>query len=89
MLPGDQLIIGVIVGLTLCLLFQWTPFLRDLLAATAAAVLIDVLIKDQAQRLVTRASRLPDEILGHPHFSLGVVLAVAMVLAVLHVFRAR
>jgi hypothetical protein len=31
----------------------------------------------------------PGEVLNHPHFYLGVMLAVASVLAALHVFRAR
>jgi hypothetical protein len=90
MSPSDQLIIGVIVGLILCGLFRWTPFLRDLLAALAAAVLIDLLVSDHhGLDLAARATRLPGEILNHPHFYLGVTLAVASVLAALHVFRAR
>jgi hypothetical protein len=90
MSPSDQLIIGVIVGLILCALFRWTPFLRDLLAALAAAVLIDLLINDHhGLDIAARATKVPDEILSHPHFYLGVMLAVASVLAALHVFRGR
>jgi hypothetical protein len=91
MLPGEQLMIGVLVGLMLCALFRWTPFLRDFLAAMAAAVLIDIGVNDHTRHgdFASRAIRLPGELLSYPHFSLGVAVAVASVLALLHFSRAR
>jgi hypothetical protein len=92
MLPHEQLIMGLGAGLTFCALLRWTPLWRDLLAAIAAAGLIDLFINEQSRRgldLTSVANRLPGEILGHPHFCLGLALAVVGVLAVLHVLRAR
>ena len=61
--PSDKLIIGVIVGLMLCALFRWTPLLRDLLAALAAAVLIDLLVSDRhGADLAARATKLVGEL---------------------------
>jgi hypothetical protein len=91
LLPGEQqLIIGMMVGLTLCALFRWTPFVRDFFAAVAAAALVDLIINEPTHRgidLARRATRLPDELLSYPHFSLGVALGFASVLAALHVMR--
>jgi hypothetical protein len=90
MTPGEQVIIGVLAGLILCALFRWKPFVRDMLAAMAAAVFLDLMINEPTHRgvdLASRASRLPEEILSYPHFSLGVATAVAAVLASLHLFR--
>jgi hypothetical protein len=92
MLPHEQLIIGVAAGLAFCALLRWTPLLRDLLAATAVAGMVSLLITDQTRRgtdLAAVAAGLPHELLSHPHFCLGVALAFASVLAVLHVFRTR
>jgi hypothetical protein len=92
MSPYEQLIFGIAAGLIFCALLRWTPLWRDLLAAIAAAGLLDLLVNDQARRgldLAAIAARLPGEILGHPHFCLGVAMAFASVLAVLHVLRTR
>jgi hypothetical protein len=92
MLPHEQLIIGISAGLAFCALLHWTPLLRDLLAAAAVTGLISLLTNDQTCRgsgLATVAAGLPDELLSHPHFCLGVALAFTSVLAVLHVFRTK
>jgi len=92
MLPYEQLNIGIVAGLIFCALLRWTPLWRDLLAAIAAAGLIDLFINAQARReldLAAVAARLPDEILGHPYFCLGVMLAFVSVLAMLHLSRGR
>ncbi len=89
--PLEQLIMGLTAGFVLCGLLRWTPLWRDLLAAIAATVLIDLGINEQSRRLdlPSLAAKLPEEVLSYPHFCLGITLAVASVLAVLHVLRAR
>jgi hypothetical protein len=92
MLPHEQLIFGIAAGLAFCALLRWTPLLRELLAATAVAGLFSLVISEPTRRGTDFAAvtvGLPHELLSHPHFCLGVVLAFASVLAVLHVFRTR
>jgi hypothetical protein len=92
MLPFEQLIGGIAIGLAFCALLRWTPLARDLLAATAAAGLVHLLISErmpQRPGAGTLAMKLPQEILSHPHFCLGLALAAAGVLALLHLFRLR
>jgi len=93
MLPHEQLIVGIAAGLTFCALLRWTPLVRDLLAATAAAGLVQLLINDRTSQGFGAnflASTLPHEILlRHPHFSLGLALAAAGVLALLCISRFR
>jgi len=92
MLPLEQLIVGIAIGLTFCALLRWTPLARDLLATTAAAGLAHLLISErisQAPGAASRAARLPREILSHPHFCLGLALAAVGVLALLHLSRSR
>jgi hypothetical protein len=91
MLPFEQLIAGIAIGLAFCALLRWTPLARDLLAATAAAGLVHFLISEKSQRpsAPAFATKLPHEILTHPHFCLGLLLAAAGVLALLHLSRLR
>jgi hypothetical protein len=92
MLPYEELIVGIATGLTLFALLRYTPLWRDFLAATAATGLLDFLVSDQSRHkldLPSLAEKLPSEIVGHPHFYLGVAFAAASVLAMLHALRTR
>jgi hypothetical protein len=89
MLPQEQLIIGFASGLTFWALLRWTPLLRDLIAATAAAALINFVVNEQPRGpdFAALAAKLSAEILNYPHFWLGLALALAGVLAVIHFTR--
>jgi hypothetical protein len=88
MLPQEQqLIIGFASGLTFWALLRWTPLLRDLTAATAAAGLLDFILNEQPRGpdFASLAARLPVEVLNnHPQFWLGLTLALVCVLAIIH-----
>jgi hypothetical protein len=87
MLPQEQLIIGFASGLTFWALLRWTPLLRDLIAATAAAGVLDVVFNEQPRgpEIASLAAKVPAEVLNnHPQFWLGLVLALSGVLAVIH-----
>ena len=92
MQPHEQLIVGVATGLTFCALLRFTPLWRELLAAITAAVLIPVLISDPTLHrldVASAAGRLPEAVLDHPHFALGLALAAVGVLAVLNMSRLK
>jgi hypothetical protein len=87
MLPQEQLIIGFASGLTFWVLLRWTPLLRDLIAATAAAGLLNFILNEQPRGpdIAWLAAKLPAEVLNnHPHFWLGLALALVCVLGVIH-----
>jgi hypothetical protein len=92
MLPQEQLIIGFASGLTFWALLRWTPLLRDLIAATAAAGVLNVVLNEppRGPDMASLAAKFPTEVLNnHPHFWLGLALALASVLAVFHVTPPR
>jgi len=92
MLPFEQLIVGVATGLTFCALLRFTPLWRELLATITAAGLLHLLFSDQAphsSNVASIAGGLPDAILSHPHFCLGLALAAVGVLAALNMSRWR
>jgi hypothetical protein len=96
MTPSERLVIGTAAGLILCTLlnelFRWTPSWRDLLTATAAAVLIDLAINGQTRRdlgLVGIAATHPGDIAVFPHACPCAALAFIGLLAVLHVRQQR
>ena len=87
MLPQEQLIIGFASGLTFWALLRWTPLLRDLIAATAAAGLLSFVLNEQPRGpdIPALAAKLPAEVLNnHPDFWLGLALALVCVLVVIH-----
>lgn len=91
MLPQEQLIIGFASGLTFWALLRWTPLLRDLIAATAAAGLLNYILNEPPRRpdITSLAARLPAQVLTYPHFWLGLALALAGILAVTHITPPR
>ena len=71
-----QLIAGLATGLVIWGLMVWTPMLRDLLAAVAAAGIADLLVRNSSQQgAESIVDRLAAEISERPHFALGLVLA--------------
>jgi len=88
----EQVIFGIAAGLLFCALLRWTPLWRELLAAITAAALIPLLISDRGPHgldVAFAAGRLPEAVLSHPHFCLGLALAAVGVLAVLNISRVR
>jgi hypothetical protein len=89
---NEQLAVGLAAGLSFCALLRWTPLARDLLAAMAAAGLLQLFIANptrDSSAARTLAGRLSREILSHPDFNLGLALAVAGVFALLCISRSR
>lgn len=86
MLPQEQLIIGFASGLTFWALLRWTPLLRDLIAATAAAGLMHFIVNEppRGPDIASLAAKLPAEVVNYPHFWLGLALALTGVLAIIH-----
>jgi hypothetical protein len=91
MLPQEQLIVGFASGLTFWALLRWTPLLRDLIAATAAAALINVIVNEHPRGpdIAALAAKLSAEVLNYPHFWLGIALALGGVLAVIRFSQPR
>jgi len=90
MQPHEQLLIGIATGLILCALLRWTPLWRELLAGITAAVLLHLLLSDQAPRnmdVASIASRLPDVIMHNSHFCLGLAAVAVVVLIALNTSR--
>jgi hypothetical protein len=85
-----QLIAGVVAGLIIWMLVLWTPMLRDLLAAVAAAGIIDLLVGNHTPPgTVSLVDRLAAEISGHPHFSLGLILSATLAATLFRVLRSQ
>jgi hypothetical protein len=91
MLPQEQLIIGFASGLTFWALLRWTPLLRDLIAATAAACLINFIVNEppRGPDIASLGAKLSVEVRHYPNFWLGLALALAGVLALIHFTRPR
>ena len=71
-----QLIAGIAAGLIVCALMLWTPMLRDLLAAVAAAGIADLLLGNHSPQGVDSAvERIASAISTHPYFTLGLIMA--------------
>jgi hypothetical protein len=87
----EQLFMGFASGLTIWALLKWTPLLRDLIAAAAAAVLIDFLISEPSRwpDVASLAGRLSTEIRAYPPFALGLALALVGIIAVIHFTREK
>jgi hypothetical protein len=77
-----ELLIGIATGLTICItLMRWPPLLRELLAAMAAAGILDLLPGNhQPQGVDSIFDRLAAAISGHPYFALGLVFGAATLL---------
>jgi hypothetical protein len=90
MLPHEQMVVGVAAGLFLYTLLYWSPGWRHLLAAVVAAGLTDFALISHVRRELDFAGAFttqPGEILGSPHFRLGIALAFASVSAALRTLQ--
>jgi hypothetical protein len=70
-----QLIAGIGAGLVIFALMVWTPMLRDLLAAVAAAGIADLLVHNSPAAIDSVFDRMALAISGHPYFTLGLIFA--------------
>ena len=86
-----ELLIGIATGLTICFtLMRWPPVLRELLAALAAAGILDLLPGNRpAHGIDSILDRLAAAISGHPYFVLGLVFAATGAATLLHVARSQ
>jgi hypothetical protein len=91
MLPHEQLVFGVTAGLFLYTLLYWSPGgWRDLLAAIVAAGLMDFALINHVRREIDAAGVFitrPGDIVGSPHFRLGIALAFASISAARRAMR--
>ncbi len=71
-----QLIAGILAGLVIVVLMLRTPMLRDLLAALAAAGLMELLVGNHSLHGADSAvDRLALAISSHPYFTIGLIVA--------------
>ncbi len=86
-----ELLIGIATGLTICFtVMRWPPVLRELLAAMAAAGILDLLHGNHPpQDIDSILDRLAAAISAHPYFALGLVFAATSAAALLHVARSQ
>ncbi len=87
----DQIFMGFASGLMMWALLRWTPLLRDLIAATAAAILINVLVSEPSQLpdIASLAGKVSAQIKAYPPFALGVALALVGIIGVIHFTQER
>ncbi len=85
-----ELIAGVEAGLIIWILVLWTPLVRDLFAAVAAAGILDLLIGNHAtQGTGSIVDKLAAQISGHPYFGLGLVVAASIAPTLLRILRSQ
>ena len=86
-----ELLIGIATGLIIYLtLVRWPPLLRELLAAMAAAGILDLLSGNHPpQGIDSVLDRFAAAISSHPYFALGLVFAAIGAATLLHAARSQ